>query len=253
MFVEKFQVEITERGRFLEDGMGLMTASTACHDRREVVAGEVAAAIGVGLAAGIGDALVEDGGADVALFAVGVAGAGLLALSVLRIAARAGGTLGLQAVEDITDGLDDTRAQHAAGVGGEADALQIRDAAQADAQPALHEDGAVAVCIAHLHDIADARLVLEDVSNGTDTVFTTRGATGLTGPKRGLPLWLGAIGLLAIIGLAAKLWLTPPVEGPTPIRLSTLTFSGNDWSPTASPDGDFVPSPPTATAYHASG
>jgi serine/threonine protein kinase/Tol biopolymer transport system component len=91
-----------------------------------------------------------------------------------------------------------------------------------------------------LHDIADARLVLEDVLSGTDTVFPTRGAAGLTGPKRGLPLWLGAIGLLAIIGLAAKLWLTSPVEGPTPIRLSTLTFSGKDWSPAASPDGDFV-------------
>jgi len=92
-----------------------------------------------------------------------------------------------------------------------------------------------------LHDIADARIVLEDVLSGTDTVITTPDTAGLTGsPMRGLPLWLGVVGLLAIIGLAAKLWLASPAEGPSPIRLSTLTFSGSDWSPTASPDGELV-------------
>ncbi len=41
-------------------------------------------------------------------------------------------------------------------------------------------------------------------------------------------------------GLAAKLWLAP-ISGPQmPVRLTDLTFSGRDWGPSASPDGELL-------------
>jgi len=89
-----------------------------------------------------------------------------------------------------------------------------------------------------LHDIADARIVLEDVLSGSDPGGAIASGTGHQ--KRGLPLWLGLVGLLAIAGLSAKLFLTTPTEESPPVRLTTLTFSGSDWSPDASPDGELV-------------
>jgi len=92
-----------------------------------------------------------------------------------------------------------------------------------------------------LHDIADARIVLDDVMSGTDSVITNLDGAGYRGHRRrGIPLWLGAVGLLAILGLAAMTWLSPADETGSPARLTTLTFSGQDWAPTASPDGELV-------------
>ncbi len=89
-----------------------------------------------------------------------------------------------------------------------------------------------------LHDIADARIVLDDVMSGTDSGIAT--ALGTQKSNRGLPVWVGVLGMLAIVGLTAKLFLAESPEEPSPVRLSTLTFSGQDWSPDASPDGDLV-------------
>ena len=92
-----------------------------------------------------------------------------------------------------------------------------------------------------LHDIADARIVLEDVMSGTDSAITTLDEAGLGGRRRrGISLWLGAVGLLAILGLTAGIWLKPTSDIESPVRLTTLTFSGRDWAPTASGDGQLV-------------
>jgi Tol biopolymer transport system component len=89
-----------------------------------------------------------------------------------------------------------------------------------------------------LHDIADGRIVLEDVISGADPGGGITVGSGK--PQRGLPWWLGLVGLLAIVGLSAKLFLGEPAASMSPVRLATLTFSGSDWSPDASPDGELV-------------
>ena len=41
VFVEELQVEIAKWGRLFENGVSLMTITTACHDGREIVAGVI--------------------------------------------------------------------------------------------------------------------------------------------------------------------------------------------------------------------
>ncbi|MEN8006953.1 MAG: protein kinase [Candidatus Krumholzibacteriota bacterium] len=92
-----------------------------------------------------------------------------------------------------------------------------------------------------LHDIADARIVLDDVMSGSDSgIITLAEIESRAAGRKGIPLWVGIVGVLAIAGLAAKLWLGPAEVVDPPVRLTNLTFSGGDWAPTASADGELV-------------
>lgn len=91
-----------------------------------------------------------------------------------------------------------------------------------------------------MHDIADVRLEFEDVLAGAENGILTAGVAekrSQRGYKRYLVL--AVIGWLLVAGLVGKHWLTPPVEH-KPVVVKTLTFSGRDWAPNASPDGTTI-------------
>ncbi len=97
-----------------------------------------------------------------------------------------------------------------------------------------------------LHDVADARIVLEDLDAADGPYGPTSPFAGLAGSDGASPStrthrpWL-LLGLtVAACALAVwALWLRPAAEFEPP-RARTLTYSGRDWSPTASPDGALV-------------
>ena len=85
-----------------------------------------------------------------------------------------------------------------------------------------------------LHDIADARLELDDVSNGTRENATT------TAPRAGSKsrtLWMAALGLAAIIGAAGIGWFLRPIPVAPEARLEFNTLPTTDVSLAISPDG----------------
>ncbi len=88
-----------------------------------------------------------------------------------------------------------------------------------------------------VHDIADVRIEFEDVLTGTETTGVLSD-TKSTGSHKYLPT-LAVIGWLLVAGLAAWHWLTPPAKH-SPAIVKSLTFSGRDWLPNASPDGKTV-------------
>ncbi len=88
-----------------------------------------------------------------------------------------------------------------------------------------------------LHDIADARLVIEDVLAGENEA--TSPATPTPRTRRLAPA-LAALTAAAALGALAALSLRPAPEPSEPVRVQRLTFSGHDHQPSASPDGRFV-------------
>ncbi len=107
-----------------------------------------------------------------------------------------------------------------------------------------------------LHDIADARIAIEDVLMENDpsgiSDLSAFGASLDSSPTAGMPAaaasvagrrrwpWLlAAAGWLAAVALAVGLW-PQGIESHSPVRLDTLSFSGRDWAPDASPDGNMI-------------
>jgi Tol biopolymer transport system component len=98
-----------------------------------------------------------------------------------------------------------------------------------------------------LHDIADARIVLDDLLAGRmaagegaagSPAVEALGPRGNAWPQR--LLWLGAgvaVGALAFAGLGRTLFQAPPQPPPT---VRSLTYSGTSRNPSMSPDGRFV-------------
>jgi hypothetical protein len=94
-----------------------------------------------------------------------------------------------------------------------------------------------------LHDVADARIVLDELRSG-------RGETGPTAVAAGTPrLGLVAGGVLVLAALAVGTWLGRRTAGPAAIgpldagfhRFTRLTdVSGLESSPSLSPDSEFV-------------
>ncbi len=104
-----------------------------------------------------------------------------------------------------------------------------------------------------LHHIADARIAIEDtlVENdpsgisdlsafgavmANDSTLSTATAGG---GRRPWPMVLAVLGWLTAIALAIVLWPQNTIQH-QPTRLDSLTFSGRDWAPDASPDGSMI-------------
>ncbi len=96
-----------------------------------------------------------------------------------------------------------------------------------------------------LHDIADARLVLDDLLAGrTDAGEAPPAGSGPVATRSaGWPVklaWLGAglvVGALAIAGLGRSLFQPPPARPPV---VRSLTYSGTSGSASVSSDGKFM-------------
>jgi len=97
-----------------------------------------------------------------------------------------------------------------------------------------------------LHDIADARLVLDDLFAGREDAPHPSAAMGATAGAAPAPSWR-RLGLVLVAGVAlgaiAALWLgrgliAPPPSDPPVVR--TLTYSGHSDDPSLSPDGKFL-------------
>jgi Tol biopolymer transport system component len=87
-----------------------------------------------------------------------------------------------------------------------------------------------------LHAIADARIELADMSLEPRNLAPAR-EVAVSGGRTG---WLAAaLALVVAVVLGIRPWHQGPAEQ-QPTRLDTLTFSGREWSPDASPDGDLV-------------
>jgi serine/threonine protein kinase len=86
-----------------------------------------------------------------------------------------------------------------------------------------------------LRDIGEARIALEDSgSRASEHSVPSRAGRSLRGP---LGLALGVlVGGLAVFGSLR----TAPAEVPEPVVLRSLTFSGSDSAPSASPDGRLI-------------
>jgi Tol biopolymer transport system component len=109
-----------------------------------------------------------------------------------------------------------------------------------------------------IHDVADVRIELEDAlqelegerggANGAAGAAGARATGGAGGGRGGAPAARSgrAVSALAVLGWAAlaaalSLWHPWRAADPTvPARLTILTYSGRDWSPTVSPDGRIV-------------
>jgi len=95
-----------------------------------------------------------------------------------------------------------------------------------------------------LHDIADARIVLDDVLAGRTETGGAPAEAGRKGvkPGAGWPVrlaWLGAglaLGALAVAGLGRS-WQAPPARPPV---VRSLTYSGTSNNASISPDGRHV-------------
>ena len=89
------------------------------------------------------------------------------------------------------------------------------------------------------HDIADARIEIEEVGRDTETLATSKAP--ILARERGhrIPAWLGFLGWLIAVGLLVII-VARSRETVTPVRLTTLTYSGRDWAPSISPDGDLI-------------
>ena len=95
-----------------------------------------------------------------------------------------------------------------------------------------------------LHDITDARLEIEDALAGDIDAAWGGDAqpepTTLARSRRpSVGILLAVFGWLAAVALAVA-FVTRSDEFHVPARLQTLTYSGRDWSPSVSPDGDMI-------------
>ena len=94
-----------------------------------------------------------------------------------------------------------------------------------------------------LHDIADARLVLEEVRRGDDGEAPAPGAAPARGRANWLVLGAGAIALAAVGAVAGRaLWPAPEAPSGATIRLVVPMPPGvtDVYQPAVAPDGSFV-------------
>jgi Tol biopolymer transport system component len=89
-----------------------------------------------------------------------------------------------------------------------------------------------------LHDIADARIVIDEVLSGR----SEEPAPDAPAPRsrRLTALALAAVSVAAALGAVLVLAGRPDRPPPEPVRIRRLTFSGHDQQPSVSPDGRFV-------------
>jgi Tol biopolymer transport system component/tRNA A-37 threonylcarbamoyl transferase component Bud32 len=89
-----------------------------------------------------------------------------------------------------------------------------------------------------LHDIADARIVIDEVVAGRGE----EPGPGTPPPRsrRRTALLAGAVPLAAALGALVTLAVRPDRPPPEPVRIKRLTYSGHDQQPSVSPDGRFV-------------
>jgi Tol biopolymer transport system component len=87
-----------------------------------------------------------------------------------------------------------------------------------------------------LHDIADARIVLDEVLSGRGE----EAGAAAPGSGRRTALALAAVPVAAVLGGLLVLFARPDRPAPEPARIRRLTFSGHDRQPSVSPDGRFV-------------
>jgi len=88
-----------------------------------------------------------------------------------------------------------------------------------------------------LHAIADARIELQDMDREPRSAAPPTHAPRGGGGKAG---WIAtAVMTVAAVVLTLQSWRGDPAPR-QPARLDTLTYSGREWSPDASPDGDLV-------------
>jgi len=88
-----------------------------------------------------------------------------------------------------------------------------------------------------LHDIADARLVIDDaLAGGSDEALPAPPGRS----RRRAAVGLLALAVAAALGALLVLAMQPGRQTPEPVRVQRLTFSGYDHQPSASPDGRFV-------------
>jgi len=89
-----------------------------------------------------------------------------------------------------------------------------------------------------LHDIADARIVIDEVlSGGSEEPAPIAPAPG---SGRRTALAVAAVPVAAALGALLVLAARPDRPPPEPVRIQRLTFSGHDRQPSVSPDGRFV-------------
>jgi Tol biopolymer transport system component len=96
-----------------------------------------------------------------------------------------------------------------------------------------------------LHDIADARIVLDDVLAGrTEPGGDPGGGAGASAPRgRIWPARLALLGAGLLLGALGTALLLRTVLAPAPVEpptLISLTYSGKDAGPSASPDGKTI-------------
>ncbi len=93
-----------------------------------------------------------------------------------------------------------------------------------------------------LRDIGDARLVLDETLAGRSDESSPATVAPSARRRKGIRLaaLAAAAGLGSLIGALALSSLRPTSTATEPVRLQRLTFSGDDYHPSASPDGRFV-------------
>ncbi|HXV61844.1 MAG TPA: protein kinase [Vicinamibacteria bacterium] len=89
-----------------------------------------------------------------------------------------------------------------------------------------------------LHDIADARIVIDEVLSGRSEESAPGALARRSGVRFTLPL--AAAALAAVLGALLVLATRPDRLPPEPVRTRRLTLSGHDQQPSVSPDGRFV-------------
>ncbi|HSF15939.1 MAG TPA: protein kinase, partial [Vicinamibacteria bacterium] len=88
-----------------------------------------------------------------------------------------------------------------------------------------------------LHDIADARIVIDEVLSGRIEEPAPSAPTRRSGLRT---LALAAVTVASVLGTLFVLATRPDRLPPEPVRVRRLTLSGHDQQPSVSPDGRFV-------------
>ncbi|UCF05462.1 MAG: serine/threonine-protein kinase [bacterium] len=91
----------------------------------------------------------------------------------------------------------------------------------------------------HLEDLIVDLNGLRPSLSGEPKLKSPRREGGIQWEHRSLLFWAAGLGwLAAAVFLAILLFRVPASQ--TPVRLSTLTYSGRDWAPSSSPAGDMI-------------